>query len=308
MWNPNEYRLLDFGQGRKLESFGGRVVDRPCPAAFGFDKRNRERWEVVDLAFDGPSGPGWSWSHQKPTEWKVRHDKVVLELEPTPFGHLGIFPEQSPNWDWMAELFSRFQSECAPADRSTNPQVLDKAQCLNLFAYTGGTTLAMAAAGGAVVHIDASRPSVQWARRNAESSQLVGASIRWIVEDAAKFVRRELKRGRRYDFIALDPPSYGHGPEGEVWNLARDLKPLLSNCFDLLSDRAFGVLLTGHSDDEETIKSLLRGFQADCERLGFVHQFQRAEIESASGDRLDFGYSLRWSRSTSRLGNPARSS
>ncbi len=262
------------------------------------------------MAFDGPKGPGWIWNKQLADSWRIRHRSVVLNLETTPFGHLGVFPEQSHNWNWISELLSGWYGEsCETSDSQSQVEGASaKPQCLNLFAYTGGTTLAMASAGGAVVHIDASRPSVQWARRNAEASGLSEASIRWIVEDANKFARRELKRGRRYELIALDPPSYGHGPEGEVWSLVRDLKPLLSNCFDLLSDRALGVLLTGHSDDEETIRSMVRGFQADSERLGFESQFERSTIESPSGDRLDFGYSLRWYRSTSRLGSPIRSS
>jgi 23S rRNA (cytosine1962-C5)-methyltransferase len=167
-----------------------------------------------------------------PSPWTLSHDSCRLELKLTDFGHLGVFPEQAANWDWIAEWV-----------RQANRPL----KVLNLFAYTGGSTLAAAAAGAEVVHVDAARNTVAWARRNAEISGLADAPIRWIAEDATLFVRRELKRGNRYQAVILDPPSYGHGPKGEVWKLDEGLPELLSLCAELTeADRRF-VLLSCHS-------------------------------------------------------------
>jgi 23S rRNA (cytosine1962-C5)-methyltransferase len=229
-----QYQLVDFGQGRKLERFGGYLVDRPCPVAQRQRRDSAPLWTAVDGRYETqPDGrDDWTPPLRLPPTWTIGHGDSVFELRPTPFGHLGVFPEQAENWDWIVERL-RGQS----AERKV----------LNLFAYTGGATLAAAAAGAQVVHVDAARNVVAWARRNAALSGLADAPIRWISEDARAFVQRELRRGARYDAVILDPPSYGHGPKGQAWKIERHLEPLLAACGELLRDGAGLVLLTCHT-------------------------------------------------------------
>lgn len=235
MFASDEYQLLDFGEGRKLEQFGGVVLDRLCPAAEGAAPADRQLWKQPATRYQRTSGDKGVWQASgaaQPAPWTIAHESFRLELKLTEFGHLGVFPEQAANWDWIGERVR---------------QASGRIKVLNLFAYTGGSTLAAAAAGAEVVHVDAARSTVAWARRNAELSGGAEAPIRWIVEDALLFVRRELKRGNRYQAVILDPPSYGHGPKGEVWRLAEDLPELLSLCAELTAaDRRF-VLLSCHS-------------------------------------------------------------
>ncbi|HQU46000.1 MAG TPA: class I SAM-dependent methyltransferase [Pirellulales bacterium] len=236
MFAPNEYQLLDFGEGRKLERFGAVVLDRPAPAATG-PIQDSERWAAATARYERTTGNRGAWravvaASQLPVGWSVRHGGTVLELKLTPFGHLGVFPEQAANWDWIAE-------RVAAAGRGI--------RVLNLFAYTGASTLAAAGAGAEVVHVDAARNILAWARRNAELSGLGGAPVRWICEDAVTFVRRELKRGNPYHAVILDPPSYGHGAKGDVWKLAEHLPSLLADCARLTASNRSFVLLSCHT-------------------------------------------------------------
>lgn len=234
MLSADQYQLLDFGEGRKLERFGGVVLDRPSPAADGRAKRSPEIWGTANACYERTSGDRGVWSvrGELPQPWSIAAQTFHLDLKLTEFGHLGVFPEQAANWKWLAE-----QVRAAGG----------KAKVLNLFAYTGASTLACAAAGADVVHIDAAQNTVNWARGNAEQSGLSQAPIRWIAEDALKFVSRELKRGQRYDAVILDPPSYGHGPKGEVWKLADHLPELLQACAELTAGRLRFLLLTCHT-------------------------------------------------------------
>ena len=219
------YELVDAGEGRRLERFGDRVVDRPAPAALE-PRRDQAAWSTADLRFErlagwlGPAGP-----------WAIDIAGLTLELRPTEAGQVGLFPEHAVHWPWLKREVR---------DRARGPSVL------NLFAYTGATTLALARAGAAVTHVDATRSAVGWARRSAELSGLHGASIRWLVDDALEFSRREARRGRRYDGFVLDPPSYGHGAGGRTWRLDRDLRELLAQCAEIASDEPW-VLLTAHT-------------------------------------------------------------
>lgn len=234
MFSEDQYALVEFGQARKWERFGPYVLDRPCPAATAAactPPPPDARFERLD------ADPGeWRLPKGFPGAWTVRHGGVTFELKPTPFGHVGMFPEQAENWDWLAEQVARRRAEQADMP----------CQVLNLFAYTGGSTLSAAAAGASVAHVDAAASSVAWARRNAELSGLASAPVRWIVEDARKFVARETRRGRRYQGIILDPPGYGHGPSGQAWKLLSDLPPLLQDCAGLLDAASAFVLLTCH--------------------------------------------------------------
>jgi 23S rRNA (cytosine1962-C5)-methyltransferase len=220
------FELLDAGDGRRLDRFGDRVVDRPAPSAPWPRRLTDAEWSAVDLRFERGAG----WDGPATTPWTVAVDDLTLELRPTDAGQVGLFPEQLGLWPWL---------RTALAGRP-EPSVL------NLFAHTGATTLALARAGARVTHVDASRPAVAWARRNAELSGLADRPIRWIVDDALDFTRREARRGRRYDGFVLDPPSFGHGPNGTRWELADALPDLLDACAAVATDDAF-VLLTAHT-------------------------------------------------------------
>lgn len=258
------YELLDFGQGRKLECVDGVRLDRPSPPAEPFEMRlPPSEWSRVHGQFrrsDGLRG-SWRWKAERPRKvWALKTAHFSLELKPTEVGHLGIFPEQAPNWEWIYEQ-TKFFLERRSAFR-----------VLNLFAYTGGSTLASAAAMSAAgktsddaerfftAHVDSAKNIVQWARANAELSGLTGAPIRWIGEDAVRFVQRELKRGRTYDAVILDPPSYGHGTRGEVWKLEQNLPELLDLCAELIAASPAFVLLTAHSPglDARELERILR--------------------------------------------------
>lgn len=218
--------LLDLGGGARLERFGDRVVDRPHPAALG-ERLDPAAWRAADLRFDREGGwTGPASTASSAGAWTVEVGGVTLELRPTEAGQVGVFPEHAAMLPWLI---------------GRRPGTV-----LHLFAYTGLATLALAAAGSAVTHLDAARPSVAWARRNADLAGLADRPIRWIVDDARVFVAREIRRGRRYDGIVLDPPSYGHGADGRPWRLEDDLTELLEGCRALLAPAGF-TLLTAHT-------------------------------------------------------------
>jgi 23S rRNA (cytosine1962-C5)-methyltransferase len=217
--------LIDAGDGRRLERFGERVVDRPAPAADEPRRAPLSVWDGAHLRFDRDRG--WSGPLEP---WTVDLEDLTLELRPATAGQVGLFPEHVAFWPFLREALAGAEG----------PAVL------HLFASTGATTLALARAGAAVTHVDAARPSVAWARRNAGLSGLDDAPIRWIVDDALTFARREVRRGRRYDGIVLDPPSYGHGRGGRRWELAGALPDLLDAVAELAADEAV-VLLTAHT-------------------------------------------------------------
>jgi 23S rRNA (cytosine1962-C5)-methyltransferase len=263
----NDYQLLDFGDGRRLERFGEIVLDRPCPAAEAFQRADPDLWKQADARFEGREQQRGQWTDRRelPERWTVSLGSLQFELKRTEFGHLGLFPEQAENWGWIAEQCrsagvppagSIENSSLASGNAGGTPVL----RLLNLFAYTGGSTLAAAAAGAEVVHVDAAKNIVAWARRNAELSGLTEAPVRWIVEDALKFVKRELKRGNRYDTVILDPPSYGHGPHGEVWRLTEHLPRLLDLCAELTAGRPRFMLLTCHTPgyDSESLRSMVQ--------------------------------------------------
>lgn len=238
MFDSSQYELLDIGSGRKLERFGLYVLDRPAPAAADEGFAHPELWSDISARFEtdarqksGPARGQWTTPRDLPAAWTIRHGVLAMEIKPTEFGHLGLFPEQATCWDWI--------------DRQLRGTA--SAQVLNLFAYTGGSTLAGAAAGAAVTHVDAAENTVAWARRNASLSGLAEAPVRWIVDDVMKFARRELRRGRHYDAVILDPPSYGHGAGGETWQIDEHLPELLSICRELTAPQARFVLLTCHA-------------------------------------------------------------
>jgi 23S rRNA (cytosine1962-C5)-methyltransferase len=277
------YQLLDFGAGRKLEQFGPWRLDRPCPGTERAAPTQPELWSTADARFRGDSANAGRWESrgEMPQRWTMRHGPVVLELKRGESGHVGVFPEQLANWDWLAQ---RLQSQG------------ERLRVLNLFAYTGGSTLACAAAGAEVVHVDAARNVVAWARRNAELASLVEAPIRWIHEDALKFTRREARRANRYDALILDPPSYGHGPRGEVWRLSRDLPRLLTLCAELTAGHCRFLLLTCHTPgyDPPRLETMVREAFVESARGEFSSE--KMTLRTPTGQTLPSGAVVRWTR------------
>jgi 23S rRNA (cytosine1962-C5)-methyltransferase len=232
------YELLDSGRGEKLERVGPYVLRRPDPQAMWSPLLPAAEWEAADLAFVRESDRGGRWEpgararHKPPASWTLEHEGARLIVRPTPFKHIGVFPEQAGNWAFVAERLAALRRAGA-----ARPAVL------NLFAYTGAATVMASLAGGFVTHVDASTPALRWARENAAASGLPADAVRWIEDDAADFVRREARRGRRYAGILLDPPPYGRGPDNQKWVFEERIAELLAACRALLDEGpAFLVL------------------------------------------------------------------
>lgn len=279
-FDSTDYSLLDFGNARRLERFGSVILDRPSPSAASFRPKNPPCWTTATARFvldseNSSKGDRGIWLNPTGEEielplFQVRFASLTFELKGTPFGHLGIFPEQSANWERIG-----------PMSQSS--------KVLNLFAYTGGSTLAAALFGADVVHLDAAKNILSWSKRNAELSGLQSANIRWIADDAARFVQRELKRGEQYHGIILDPPSYGHGARGEVWRLTKHLPKLIEHCFALLRDHPRFLLLTCHTPqfDAKRLTELIRSIPL-CPRKMDIEPLSLT-LKAESGGHLPSG-------------------
>lgn len=235
-----DYRLIDSGAGRKLERFGAIVVDRPEPQALWRPRLEAPRWQAAHAVFagdDDEEAGKWRIDKPVPESWPIRVEGVTLLGRLSGFRHLGLFPEQLPHWQWMTASIERLRPALAG----------EPLRVLNLFAYTGAASLIAARAGAEVVHVDASKKAITWARENQAASGLEKAPIRWIVEDARKFVAREVRRGRTYHIILIDPPKFGRGPGGEVWELFEHVAPLMTDCAALLDRRASCLVLTAYA-------------------------------------------------------------
>lgn len=221
----NDYQLLDSGNGQKWERFGQFILKRPCPQAVW-----RPQSSIAeDASFSREGGNRWTMHKHLPISWTIQMQGVKFKVAPTDFGHLGVFPEHAALWDWM-------QMHLCPG-----------ISVLNLFAYSGGATFAAAQKGAVVCHLDASKGMVQWARENGALNDLEKAPIRWIVDDALKFLRREVKRGSRYDAIILDPPTFGRGNKGEIFQIEKDIQILLELCRAVLSDQPRFLIFSCHT-------------------------------------------------------------
>lgn len=238
------YQLLDFGQGQRLEQWGEFRLIRPDPTAEGAHRSETE-WNAADAIYEGEKGKGqWITKRAMPPQWNVSWDDITMIVKLAPYKHTGVFPEQQANWKWMKEISK---------DRRLN--------VLNLFAYTGAATMALAKDGHFVTHVDSSKPAIAWAKENQILNNIPTDRIRWILDDAAEFAAREVKRGKTYDAIVLDPPAFGHSPTGKTWRVERDLAPLLEDCAKLLSASPAFLLLNGYAqhDTPESFKRLLTG-------------------------------------------------
>ena len=228
-----DYEVLDTGDGEKLERWKDIVLRRPDPQAI-WPKQRPEIWTRADASYArSPKGGGaWTFFRKLPERWTVRYRSLEFYVRPTGFKHTGLFPEQAVNWDWMAE---RIRAAGRPV------------RVLNLFGYTGGATLACAAAGAKVTHVDAAKGMVQWAGENRKLANIDETSVRWIVDDALKFVAREARRGNVYEGVLMDPPSYGRGPGGEIWKLENELYGLVEACEKVLAKDALFMLINSYT-------------------------------------------------------------
>ncbi|MFL5755184.1 MAG: class I SAM-dependent methyltransferase [Chloroflexota bacterium] len=273
----DDIALIDAGDGRRLERFGPHVADRPAPSATERPRMPRA-WASADLVWDAGR-----WTRGDGTSpWCVTTHGLTLELRPAAGGQLGLFPDHASMWPWIRQATEAAVRAAAAA--------ADPPAVLSLFAYTGGATLAAARAGAAVAHLDASKTAVAWARSNASASGLADAPIRWLVEDAGAFVRREIRRGRRYAGFIVDPPAYGHGPSGTDWRIERDLGPLLDGIRELRADETAFVLLTAHTPSHHGPRLgdlLARTFSVAPESGDLA-------IVAESGARLRLGAYARW--------------
>ena len=276
-----DYEVLDTGSGEKLERWGEYLLARPDPQVI-WPKASPELWQQADARYvrSETGGGAWEFTRQLPERWTIRYDDLAFYVRPTGFKHTGLFPEQAANWDWMRALTAR----------RANVRVL------NLFAYTGGATVALAKQGVHVTHVDAAKGMTQWAKENRDLSKAPETATRFIIEDAQRFVQREIRRGSTFDGILMDPPSYGRGPTGEVWKLEDELYSLARDCAELLSPDPLFFLINGYTT----------GFQASVlgniitktvvSRFGGTVDAQEAGLPVKSGGVLPCGASGRWTR------------
>ena len=278
-----DYELIDCGRGEKLERWGDQLLVRPDPQAIWNTPRSHPGWKKNAGRYARSSSGGGQWQNKSmPQRWTVSYRDLTFNIKPMNFKHTGLFPEQAANWDWARE---QIQNAGRPIS------------VLNLFAYTGGASVACAAAGAKVCHVDAAKGMVQWARENAKSSGLEDAPIRWIVDDCGKFVEREIRRGHRYDAVIMDPPSYGRGPGGEVWKLETNLWPFVELVSGVLSDDPLFVIINSYTTGlspsvltylSESIFTRRFGGRSESQELGLP--------VAASGLVLPCGAACRWER------------
>ena len=279
-----DYALLDSGAGAKLERYGAYRIVRPEPQAMWARRLPESDWQAADAVFTGgkdeDSDGRWRYRRKIAEEWIMRYGEIRFVGRFTAFRHVGVFPEQAPHWRWMGD-------KLASAGRPT--------KVLNLFGYTGIASLVAALAGAAVTHVDASKKAIAWARENQAASELGDLPIRWICDDAMKFVQREIRRGNRYDGIILDPPKFGRGPKGEVWDLFLDLAEMMRACRTLLADDARFLVLTAYSIRASfaSIHELTK--ESLAELRGTIESGELLLREGAGGRRLSTSLFSRWS-------------
>ncbi len=284
MWIANEwqdYTILDCGNGEKVEQWGPHILVRPDPQAIWPKDGACHAWKTADATYRRSSSGGGEWSIKKlPQQWAIQYRELTFNLKPMSFKHTGLFPEQAANWDFIDQMV-----------RGAGRPV----SVLNLFAYTGGATLAAAAAGASVCHVDASKGMVAWARENAASSGLADRPIRWIVDDCKKFVEREIRRGKSYDAIILDPPSYGRGPSGETWKIEEDVADFVALTSKLLSENPLFMLISSYSTGlAPSVMTYLLGITAARRARGSIEAQELGLPVQSTGLILPCGSSARF--------------
>ncbi len=293
MWIANnwkDYEVYDTSNGEKLERWGRYTLLRPDPQVIWDTPKNHKAWKHLNGHYHRSKKGGGEWEFfDLPQEWSIHYTlpinkELTFNLKPFSFKHTGLFPEQAANWDWFSQKIADAKK------KNPNRQI----KVLNLFAYTGGATLAAAAAGANVTHVDASKGMVNWAKENAISSGLGDAPIRWLVDDCVKFVEREIRRGNKYDAIIMDPPSYGRGPKGEIWKIEESVYPLVKLCQQILSDKPLFFLINSYTTGLQPavlsymISTVLKKYD------GKVHAEEIGLPVSSNGLVLPCGASGRW--------------
>ena len=229
-----DYKILDMADGQKLEKWGDVILSRPDPQIIWKEKSFKDKWKQINATYHRSKQGGGSWEYNKkvPSKWQINYKNLTFNIKPMGFKHTGLFPEQAVNWDWMIKKIKSEKREI---------------KVLNLFAYTGGATVACLSAGASCCHVDSSRGMVEWAKENVASSGLEKSKVRYIVDDVQKFVKREIRRQNKYDAIIMDPPSYGRGANGEVWHFEDNLYDLVELCSELLSDNPLFFLINSYT-------------------------------------------------------------
>lgn len=277
-----DYEVIDAGDGYKLERWKDIILQRPDPQAI-WAKADPELWKNCDAVYERSNSGGGSWTFNKklPERWTVSYNDIQFFVRPTGFKHTGLFPEQAANWDFMIDEVKNSQNR---------PKIL------NLFAYTGGASVALAKAGAHVTHVDAAKGMVQWAKENVSLNDIPSDSMRYIVEDVKKFVLREIRRGNTYDGIIMDPPSYGRGPGGEVWKLEDELQELVSLCAQLLSPNAIFFLLNGYTTgfSQSVLGNIL--LREIVAKHGGSVKSDELCLPITAGGMLPCGTSARWTK------------
>ena len=278
-----DYELLDCGGGEKLERWGDYILVRPDPQVIWKTEKTVPEWNRLNGHYHRSSKGGGEWEFFKlPEEWTISYRGLNFRLKPFSFKHTGLFPEQAVNWDWCSE---RIREAGRPV------------KVLNLFAYTGGATLAAASAGASVTHVDASKGMVTWAKENAVSSGLGDAPIRWIVDDCVKFVEREIRRGNHYDAIIMDPPSYGRGPKGEIWKIEEKIHPFIKLCSELLCDDPLFFLVNSYTTGlAPAVLTYMISTEVQSKFGGHVISDEVGLPVTGSGLVLPCGAAGRWSK------------
>lgn len=276
------YELIDSGEGEKLERFGEFVLRRPDPQALWL-KNDQEAWEKADAVYTrtGAKTGAWKCRKELPESWEIGFGGVKMNIKLSSFKHTGLFPEQASNWAWLTETIKKQDREI---------------KILNLFGYTGGASIVCAKAGAKVTHVDSSRTAITWANQNTESSGLTDKPIRWILEDAYSFVQKELNRGNTYDGIIMDPPSFGHGADGEVWKIEKQFTDLVEDCANLLSENPVFYLINGYAAGYSSI-TYANNLLPTLEKFGGGIEHGELTIEESRGNRLlPAGIFARWKK------------
>jgi 23S rRNA (cytosine1962-C5)-methyltransferase len=281
-----EYELLDSGLGEKLERYGKFTLARPDKESLWNKNLDKKTWNQANFYFEREGQKTkWKIKDGTPKDWKINYYGLTFLLKPTSFKHIGLFPEQVSNWQWMEKILKK--------EVAKNKEV----RVLNLFAYTGGATLVCARSGASVCHVDASKQSVFWAKENATLSKLEHLPIRWIIDDAILFLKREIKRGRSYDAIIMDPPSFGHGPKDELWKIEEGFLILMELCKQLLSEKPIFFLINGYTAGyspvvyENNLKEIFK------DKKGLIESGELVITQKDSNKLLPCGIFARWSKS-----------